>query len=58
MKSDTEEIEIRTPEKHLLICTLAPARDGTMDVVSRRGKREDRMKVDDFIEKLNRHRHK
>ncbi len=52
MNSKTpDEVEIRTPVKNLLVCTVVPTVDGSVEIISRRGKQEDRMKMDVFLEK-------
>ena len=43
------EVEIRTPEKNLLVCTVKPTEDGSVEIISRHGKQEDRMKMDAFL---------
>ncbi len=46
------EIEIRTPEKNLLVCTVSPTPDGTLEIISRHGKQEDRMRMETFLAKV------
>lgn len=45
----SSEVEIRTPEKNLLVCTVASTPDGSVEIISRHGKQEDRIKMDAFL---------
>lgn len=47
-----DEIEIRTDEKQMLICTAKVAEDGHIDIITRAGKREDRITVERFLFQL------
>ncbi|MBR3634602.1 MAG: hypothetical protein IKN47_00275 [Lachnospiraceae bacterium] len=49
---DPKETEIRTPNENILICTVIDGKDGSREIISRRGKLEDRMKVDEFLKKV------
>jgi len=49
---DPKETEIRTPNENILVCTVVSAMDGSKEIISRRGKQEDRMKIDDFLRKV------
>jgi len=46
---DPNEIEIRTANKKLLVCTIVPAQDGSTEIITRQGKKEDRMDLADFL---------
>ena len=46
------EIEIRTEEKRMLICTAKIADDGHIDIIKRDGKKEDHITVDRFLSQL------
>jgi len=46
------EIEIRTEEKRMLICTAIVAKDGHIDIITRAGKKEDRITVERFLAQL------
>ena len=51
-KAGTNDIEIRTPHKNLLVCTIASCDDGSIEIVSRHGKQEDRMRMEAFLESI------
>lgn len=51
-KACGNEIEIRTPHKKLLVCTIACGDDGSIEIVSRHGKQEDRMRMETFLESI------
>ena len=51
-KVSNNEIEIRTPHKNLLICTIASCDDGSIEIISRHGKQEDRMRMEAFLESI------
>ena len=46
------EIEIRTKEKNMLICTAKIAEDGHIDLIKRNGKKEDHFTVDYFLSQI------
>lgn len=46
------EIEIRTKEKNMLICTAEVAEDGHIDIIKRDGKKEDRITVEGFLSQI------
>ena len=46
------EIEIRTEEKRMLICTAKVAKDGHIDIITRAVKKEDRITVERFLSQL------
>ena len=49
------EIEVRTDEKDMLICTVEIKEDGQVEVISRSGKKEDRISIDRFLSKIYGH---
>lgn len=46
------EIEVRTDEKDMLICTAEIKDDGQVELISRRGEKEDRISIDRFLSKI------
>ena len=46
------EIEVRTDEKNILICTAEIKEDGHVELISRRGEKEDRISIDRFLSKI------
>ena len=51
-----KEIEVRTDEKDMLICTAMIREDGQVELISRSGKKEDRISIDRFLSKIYGHR--
>ena len=51
-----KEIEVRTDEKDMLICTAMIKKDGQVELISRSGKKEDRISIDRFLSKIYGHR--
>lgn len=51
-----KEIEVRTDEKDMLICTAMVKEDGQVELISRSGKKEDRISIDRFLSKIYGHR--
>ena len=45
------EIEVRTDDKGLLICTEIPKEDG-VQIVGRKGKKEDKISIEQFLKKI------
>ena len=50
-----KEIEVRTDEKDMLICTAMIKEDGQVELISRSGKKEDRISIDRFLSKIYGH---
>lgn len=46
------EIEVRTDERDILICTAEIKENGQVDIIGRKGKKEDRISVDRFLSKI------
>ena len=51
-----KEIEVRTDEKDMLICTALVKEDGQVELISRSGKKEDRISIDRFLSKIYGHK--
>lgn len=51
-----KEIEVRTDEKDMLICTAMIKEDGQVELISRSGKKEDRISIDRFLSKIYGHK--
>ncbi len=51
-----KEIEVRTDEKDMLICTAMVKEDGQVELISRSGKKEDRISIDRFLSKIYGHK--
>ena len=51
-----KEIEVRTDEKDMLICTAMIREDGQVELISRSGKKEDRISIDRFLSKIYGHK--
>ena len=51
-----KEIEVRTDEKDMLICTAMVKEDGQVELIRRSGKKEDRISIDRFLSKIYGHR--
>ena len=51
-----KEIEVRTDEKDMLICTAMVKEDGQVELISRSGKKEDRISIDRFLLKIYGHK--
>lgn len=43
------EIEVRTDEKHMLFCTAQKKPDGSVELISRVGKKEDHISVNSLL---------
>ena len=50
-----KEIEVRTDEKDMLICTAMIKEDGQVELIRRSGKKEDRISIDRFLSKIYGH---
>ncbi len=46
------EIEVRTFDKGMLICTAVRMTDGRMKLIGRKGKKEDSILLDDFLTQI------
>ena len=51
-----KEIEVRTDEKDMLICTAMVKEDGQVELISLSGKKEDRISIDRFLSKIYGHK--
>ena len=51
-----KQIEVRTDEKDMLICTAMVKEDGQVELISRSGKKEDRISIDRFLSKIYGHK--
>lgn len=51
-----KEIEVRTDEKDMLICTAMIKEDGQVELIRRSGKKEDRISIDRFLSKIYGHK--
>ena len=51
-----KEIEVRTDEKDMLICTAMVKEDGQVELISRSGKKEDRISIDRVLSKIYGHK--
>ena len=51
-----KEIEVRTDEKDMLICTAMVKEDGQVELIRRSGKKEDRISIDRFLSKIYGHK--
>ena len=51
-----KEIEVRTDEKDMLICTAMIKKDGQVELISRSGKKEDSISIDRILSKIYDHK--
>ena len=46
------EIQVRTDEKKMLVCTAVQNENGDVEIIKREGKKEDRMTVCSFLSQI------
>ena len=46
------EIEVRTDDKKMLVCTAVKTETGDVEIIKRVGKKEDRMTVCSFLSQI------
>lgn len=56
MKRADDEKEVRTPEMKMLSCTYKKLDNGSVQLIFRNGKKEDRMLIGDFLYQIYGHK--